>query len=45
MVSRYGQSLGTGPTIHLASRKRVTGVVIHSGLMSALRVIKPVPDT
>jgi len=45
VVILYGQSLGTGPTIYLSRVKRVTGIVIHSGLMSALRVIKPVPDT
>ena len=37
----YGQSLGSGPTMHLASKRRVSGVVIHAGIMSALRVIQP----
>ncbi|GAB5372602.1 hypothetical protein AAMO2058_001679200 [Amorphochlora amoebiformis] len=37
----YGQSLGTGPTLHLAKKHKVKGVVVHSGIMSALRVIRP----
>lgn len=35
----YGQSLGSGPTTHLSRHRRVNGVVIHSGIMSALRVL------
>jgi len=37
----YGQSLGSGPSLHLAKLHPVCGVVIHSGLMSAVRVINP----
>ena len=37
----YGQSIGSGPTIHLASHRKVNGVVIHAGIMSCLRVIAP----
>jgi len=37
----YGQSLGSGPSIHLGRLHKVSGVVIHSGLMSAVRVINP----
>mmetsp|Transcript_22728 Transcript_22728/g.33892 ORF Transcript_22728/g.33892 Transcript_22728/m.33892 type:complete len:436 (-) Transcript_22728:117-1424(-) len=37
----YGQSLGSGPTLHLAKMHKVSGVVIHSGIMSAVRVINP----
>ena len=38
----YGQSLGTGPTSELASRKpRVGGVVLHSPLASGVRVLSP----
>mmetsp|Transcript_3583 Transcript_3583/g.6684 ORF Transcript_3583/g.6684 Transcript_3583/m.6684 type:complete len:393 (-) Transcript_3583:61-1239(-) len=40
----YGQSLGTGPTLHLAQSKPVRGVVVHSGIMSGLRVIRPLLD-
>lgn len=41
----YGQSLGSGPTCHLAALHRVAGVVLHAGLMSGLRVIKETPKT
>ena len=34
----YGQSVGSAPTVHLAAKHKVAGVVIHSGFMSALRV-------
>ncbi len=38
----YGQSIGSGPALHLARRaKSIAGVVIHSGIMSAFRVLKP----
>ncbi|XP_045467467.1 alpha/beta hydrolase domain-containing protein 17B-like [Harmonia axyridis] len=40
-VILYGYSIGTVPTIHLAAKERVAGVVIHSGLMSGLRVAFP----
>lgn len=41
----YGQSLGSGPTAHLAAKHRVAGVVLHAGLMSGLRVIKETDKT
>ncbi|VDP99206.1 unnamed protein product [Trichobilharzia regenti] len=37
----YGQSIGTVPTIHLATLHRVAAVVLHSPLMSGLRVAFP----
>ena len=37
----YGQAFGTVPTIDLASRCEVAGVVLHSALMSAMRVAFP----
>mmetsp|Transcript_2320 Transcript_2320/g.4454 ORF Transcript_2320/g.4454 Transcript_2320/m.4454 type:complete len:401 (+) Transcript_2320:55-1257(+) len=42
-VVLYGQSLGTGPTLELArsASPPVLGVVVHSGIMSGLRVIRP----
>lgn len=40
-VIAYGQSLGSGPTIHLSRTRRVSGAIIHAGLMSGLRVIQP----
>ncbi|KAL0927534.1 hypothetical protein M5K25_001710 [Dendrobium thyrsiflorum] len=36
----YGQSLGSGPTLHLAARlPRLRGVVLHSAILSGLRVL------
>eukprot|EP00468_Gymnochlora_sp_CCMP2014_P004406 CAMPEP_0167755122 /NCGR_PEP_ID=MMETSP0110_2-20121227/8647_1 /TAXON_ID=629695 /ORGANISM="Gymnochlora sp., Strain CCMP2014" /LENGTH=315 /DNA_ID=CAMNT_0007641071 /DNA_START=206 /DNA_END=1153 /DNA_ORIENTATION=- len=37
----YGQSLGSVPTCYLARKHQVKGLVIHSGLASAIRVIRP----
>ncbi|GAB2300233.1 hypothetical protein Dimus_034271 [Dionaea muscipula] len=42
----YGQSVGSGPTLHLASRlPRLRGVVLHSAILSGIRVIYPVKMT
>ncbi|PWA47972.1 alpha/Beta hydrolase fold protein [Artemisia annua] len=36
----YGQSVGSGPTLHLAATlPRLRGVVLHSGILSGLRVV------
>ncbi|KAJ1695288.1 hypothetical protein LUZ63_011986 [Rhynchospora breviuscula] len=36
----YGQSVGSGPTLHLASRlPRLRGVVLHSAILSGIRVV------
>lgn len=37
----YGQSIGTVPTVDLAMRRRVAAVILHSPLMSAMRVAFP----
>ncbi|XP_031109313.1 alpha/beta hydrolase domain-containing protein 17B-like [Ipomoea triloba] len=42
----YGQSVGSGPTIDLASRvQNLRGVVLHSPILSGLRVLYPVKRT
>ncbi|XP_062218223.1 uncharacterized protein LOC133918370 isoform X2 [Phragmites australis] len=42
----YGQSVGSGPTIDLASRLRnLRAVVLHSPILSGLRVLYPVKRT
>ncbi|KAK4789202.1 hypothetical protein SAY86_020521 [Trapa natans] len=42
----YGQSVGSGPTVHLASRlENLRGVVLHSPILSGLRVLYPVKKT
>ena len=35
----YGRSIGSGPTCYLAEKFEVAGVVLHSPLMSAARVV------
>lgn len=36
----YGQSVGSGPTLHLAARlPRLRGIVLHSAILSGLRVL------
>ncbi|CAH8444143.1 unnamed protein product [Dicrocoelium dendriticum] len=37
----YGQSIGTAPTVYLATKYKVAGVVLHSPFMSGLRVVCP----
>lgn len=42
----YGQSVGSGPTLHLASRlQRLRAVVLHSAILSGIRVLYPVKLT
>ncbi|KAK3010886.1 hypothetical protein RJ639_011611 [Escallonia herrerae] len=42
----YGQSVGSGPTLHLASSlERLRGVVLHSAILSGIRVLYPVKMT
>ncbi|CAM8923061.1 unnamed protein product [Rhodiola kirilowii] len=42
----YGQSVGSGPTLHLAARlQRLRGVILHSAILSGIRVIYPVKMT
>lgn len=40
-VILYGQSIGTAPTVDLAAKVKVAGVVLHSVLMSCMRVPFP----
>jgi pimeloyl-ACP methyl ester carboxylesterase len=35
----YGQSVGSGPSCYLASTKPVAGLVLHSGILSGIRVL------
>ncbi|XP_044468372.1 alpha/beta hydrolase domain-containing protein 17B-like isoform X3 [Mangifera indica] len=42
----YGQSVGSGPTLDLASRlQNLRGVVLHSPILSGMRVLYPVKRT
>ncbi|KAI4311548.1 hypothetical protein MLD38_036434 [Melastoma candidum] len=39
-VILYGQSVGSGPTLHLAAKlPRLRGVILHSAILSGLRVL------
>mmetsp|Transcript_15713 Transcript_15713/g.47109 ORF Transcript_15713/g.47109 Transcript_15713/m.47109 type:complete len:381 (+) Transcript_15713:32-1174(+) len=40
----YGQSVGCGPAMHLASRYPLGGVILHSPMLSGIKVIDPQPD-
>lgn len=42
----YGQSVGSGPTLDLAARlHRIRGVILHSAILSGLRVMYSVKKT
>lgn len=42
----YGQSVGSGPTLHLAARlPQLRAVVLHSPILSGLRVVYPAKHT
>mmetsp|Transcript_15826 Transcript_15826/g.34623 ORF Transcript_15826/g.34623 Transcript_15826/m.34623 type:complete len:410 (+) Transcript_15826:121-1350(+) len=40
----YGQSVGSGPAVSLASKKQVGGVILHSPMLSGIKVIDPSPE-
>lgn len=41
----YGQSIGTAPVVDLATKVEAAGVVLHSPLMSGIRLLFPVKRT
>ncbi|CAJ1353006.1 unnamed protein product, partial [Effrenium voratum] len=43
-IVAYGQSVGSGPATHLASKKQLGGAVLHSPLLSGIKVVDPKPD-
>lgn len=43
-IVAYGQSIGSAPSVYLASRYPVGGLILHSPLSSALQVIDPKPN-
>jgi len=43
-IVAYGQSVGSGPATALASKKLLGGVVLHSPLLSGIKVVDPKPD-
>ncbi|CAK0790782.1 unnamed protein product, partial [Prorocentrum cordatum] len=43
-IVAYGQSVGSGPVLSLASKRKLGGVVLHSPMLSGIKVIDPDPD-
>ena len=44
-IVMYGQSLGSAATCYLAAQLKIAGVILHSPLMSGLRVIRHLKKT
>jgi fermentation-respiration switch protein FrsA (DUF1100 family) len=42
-IIAYGRSVGTGPSVDLASREPLAGLVVESGFLTAFRVLTRVP--
>lgn len=43
-IVAYGQSVGSGPATYIGWKRKVGGVILHSPLMSGIKVIDPDPD-
>lgn len=43
-IVAYGQSVGSGPVLELASKSKLGGVILHSPLLSGIKVIDPEPE-
>merc|ERR1719174_3290449 len=43
-IVAYGQSVGSGPVVDLAAKKKLGGMVLHSPMLSGIKVIDPQPD-
>lgn len=44
-IVAYGQSVGSGPALGLAARRPLGGIVLHSPMLSGIKVIDPQPDS
>lgn len=44
-IVAYGQSVGSGPACYIASKHKLGGLILHSPLMSGIKVIDPQPDS
>eukprot|EP00928_Gymnodinium_smaydae_P052792 TRINITY_DN36954_c0_g1_i2.p1 TRINITY_DN36954_c0_g1~~TRINITY_DN36954_c0_g1_i2.p1 ORF type:complete len:323 (-),score=62.03 TRINITY_DN36954_c0_g1_i2:31-999(-) len=40
----YGQSVGSGPAVGLAAKRPLGGLVLHSAMLSGIKVLDPDPD-
>lgn len=45
LIVVYGQSVGSGPAVSLASKRTVGGLILHSPMMSGIKVIDPDPKS
>lgn len=43
-IIAYGQSVGSGPAAYIASKHQIGGLILHSPMMSGIKVIDPQPD-
>jgi dienelactone hydrolase len=43
-IVAYGQSVGSGPVVHIASKRQIGGIILHSPMLSGIKVIDPEPD-
>eukprot|EP00408_Alexandrium_pacificum_P051636 CAMPEP_0171259040 /NCGR_PEP_ID=MMETSP0790-20130122/54719_1 /TAXON_ID=2925 /ORGANISM="Alexandrium catenella, Strain OF101" /LENGTH=392 /DNA_ID=CAMNT_0011727295 /DNA_START=30 /DNA_END=1208 /DNA_ORIENTATION=+ len=43
-IVAYGQSVGSGPALGLAAKRPLGGVILHSPMLSGIKVIDPEPD-
>jgi len=44
-IIAYGQSVGSGPALALAARRPLGGVILHSAMLSGIKVIDPQPES
>jgi len=44
-IVAYGQSVGSGPVSFLAGKRQLGGIVLHSPLLSGIKVLDPQPDS
>jgi len=44
-IVAYGQSVGSGPVSHLAVKRKLGGLILHSPLLSGIKVVDPNPTT
>jgi len=43
-IVAYGQSVGSGPVCNLGSKRKLGGMILHSPLLSGIKVLDPDPD-
>jgi len=43
-IVAYGQSVGSGPVAALATKRQLGGIILHSPLLSGIKVVDPAPE-